>query len=50
MEMPISARIVITRSDSLPAVTAEITPTTIPKKSQMSPAPIVSENVAGIPW
>ena len=37
------------RSDSLPAVTAEITPTRTPKKTQMSAAPIVSENVAGMP-
>ena len=39
----------MSRSDSLPAVTADITPTMIPKKSQMIPAPIVSENVAGMP-
>ena len=37
------------RSDHVPAVTAEITPTAIPKKSQMIPAPIASENVAGRP-
>ncbi len=49
IEMPISASTVMTRSDSLPAVTADTTPTTIPKKSQMMPAPIASENVAGIP-
>ena len=49
IEMPISARTVIRRSDRLPAVTAEITPTRIPKKSQMMPAPIASENVAGMP-
>ena len=47
--MPISASTVITRSEILPAVTAAITPTRIPKKSQMMPAPIVSEKVAGIP-
>ena len=47
IEMPISASTVMTRSESLPALTADITPTTIPKKSQMMPAPIVSENVAG---
>ena len=47
--MPMSARTVIRRSDSLPALTADITPTRIPKKSQMMLAPIVSENVAGIP-
>ena len=49
IEMPISARIVINRSDSRPAVTAEITPTRTPKNSQMMPAPIASENVAGMP-
>ena len=49
IEMPIRASTVISRSDNRPAVTAEITPTRIPKKSQMIPAPIVSENVAGIP-
>ena len=46
--MPISARTVMTRSDHLPAFTAEITPTRIPNASQMIPAPIVSENVAGM--
>ena len=50
IEIPIRARTVITRSDSLPAVTAEITPTNTPKPSQMIPAPIASENVAGMPW
>ena len=50
IEMPTSASTVMTRSDSLPAFTADITPTRIPKKSQMMLAPIVSENVAGIPW
>ena len=49
IEIPISASTVITRSDNLPAVTADITPTRIPKNSQMIPAPTVSENVAGIP-
>ena len=49
IEMPISAKIVITRSDNLPAVTAETTPTRIPKKSQMIAAPMESENVAGMP-
>ena len=39
----------IPRSDHLPAVTAEITPTRTPKKSQMIAAPIASENVAGSP-
>src|SRR5206468_10075308 len=34
-EIPTSARIVIRRSDNLPAVTAEITPTSTPKRSQM---------------
>ena len=48
--MPISARIVIARSDHLPAFTAEITPTRIPKTSQMIPAPMQSENVAGMPF
>ena len=49
IEMPIRASTVIKRSDSLPALTADITPTRIPKKSQMIPAPIVSEKVAGRP-
>src|SRR3954452_3605022 len=49
MEMPISASTVMTRSDNRPAVTAEMTPTTTPKKSQMIPAPMQSENVAGMP-
>ena len=49
MEIPISASTVITRSDNCPAVTAEMTPTRMPKPSQMMPAPIVSESVAGIP-
>ena len=49
IEMPMSASTVMTRSDSLPASIADTTPTTIPKKSQMMLAPIVSENVAGIP-
>ena len=49
MEMPISARIVITVSDQRPAVTAEMTPTRMPKPSQMMPAPMQSENVAGMP-
>ena len=47
--MPISASTVITRSDNRPAVTAEMIPTRIPKPSQMIPAPMQSENVAGIP-
>src|SRR5437763_1340891 len=47
--MPINARTVITRSDSLPAVTAEMMPTRTPKNSQMTAAPIQSENVAGMP-
>ncbi len=49
IETPTSARIVMARSDSLPAETADITPTMIPKKSQITPAPMLSENVAGIP-
>ncbi len=49
IEMPINARSVINRSDHLPAVTAEMIPTTIPQNSQMIPAPIESENVAGSP-
>ena len=49
IEMPISARTVSPRSASLPAFTAEITPTTIPRNSQMMPAPMASENVAGRP-
>ena len=48
-EMPTSASIVITRSEKRPALTAEITPTSTPKPSQMIPAPMQSENVAGIP-
>jgi hypothetical protein len=47
--MPISARTVMARSDSFPAVTAEITPTSTPKKSQMIAAPTASEIVAGSP-
>ena len=47
--MPINAKTVIARSDHLPAVTAETTPTTMPKKSQMIAAPMQSENVAGMP-
>ena len=43
------AAMVIKRSDHLPAVTAEITPTRMPKVSQMIPAPMQSEKVAGIP-
>ncbi len=35
IETPISASTVMARSDSLPALTADTTPTTIPKKSQM---------------
>src|SRR5215210_3215973 len=35
--------------DHRPAYTAEITPTTMPKNSQMMPAPMHSENVAGMP-
>ena len=35
IEMPISARTVMNRSDHRPALTADITPTTIPKKSQI---------------
>ena len=50
IEMPMSASTVMTRSDSLPARIADTTPTRIPKNSQMMLAPIVSENVAGIPW
>ena len=49
IEMPTSASTVMTRSDSLPARIADTTPTTIPKNSQMMLAPMVSENVAGIP-
>ena len=49
METPISASTVMARSDSLPALMADTTPTTIPKKSQMMAAPIASENVAGSP-
>ena len=48
--MPIRARMVITRSDQRPAVTAEMVPTRMPNASQMIAAPIVSENVAGMPW
>src|ERR1051326_1859000 len=48
-ETPISASTVINRSDNRPAVTAEITPTRIPKKSQMIAGPIESENVTGMP-
>ena len=44
-----SASTVITRSDKRPAVTAEITPTRMPKPSQMMPAPIVRDSVAGMP-
>ena len=47
--MPIRAMIVIKRSDHLPAFTAEITPTRIPKSIQMIAAPIESENVAASP-
>ncbi len=50
IEIPIRARTVMTRSDHRPAFTAETTPTTIPKKSQMIPAPMQRENVAGIPF
>src|SRR5215211_2787104 len=49
IETPIRAKVVINRSDHLPALTAEKTPTRIPKKSQMIPAPMQSENVAGMP-
>ncbi len=49
IEMPISASTVIRRSDRRPAVTAETTPTRIPKKSQMMAAPMQRENVAGRP-
>ncbi len=48
-EMPISASAVMARSEARPAVTAEITPTRIPKPSQMIAAPMQSENVAGSP-
>jgi len=48
--MPISASTVIARSDHLPAFTAEITPTSIPKTSQMMPAPMQREKVAGMPF
>jgi len=48
-DTPINATTVISRSDHRPAVTAAMTPTTIPQKSQISPAPIESENVAGRP-
>jgi len=47
--MPINAKTVITLSDHCPAFTAEISPTRIPKKSQMAPAPMQSEKVAGMP-
>src|SRR6266545_2831091 len=47
IEMPTSASTVIVRSDHRPAVTAEIVPTRIPKKSQMIAAPIERENVSG---
>ena len=40
----------INRSDARPAVTAEMTPTRIPKVSQMIPAPMQSDSVAGIPF
>ena len=49
MEIPTSASSVIKRSDARPAVIAEITPTRIPKVSQMNAAPIASEKVAGTP-
>ena len=44
-----SARAVIARSENRPALTAESTPTRIPKNIQMIPAPMQSENVAGKP-
>ncbi len=50
IEMPTNARIVINRSDHLPAFTAEKTPTSVPKKSQMIAAPMQRENVAGMPF
>ncbi len=43
------ARAVIIRSVARPAVIAEIVPTRMPKKSQIIPAPMQSENVAGSP-
>jgi hypothetical protein len=49
MEIPIRANTVIARSDQRPAVTAEMSPTRIPKPSQMIPPPMQSEKVAGIP-
>ena len=49
IETPISANVVINRSDHLPAVTAEKKPTRIPNSSQMIPAPMQSDKVAGMP-
>ena len=49
IDTPINAAVVIARSENLPAKTAEITPTRVPKKSQMIAAPMQSDIVAGIP-
>src|SRR6476620_3717118 len=47
VETPISARTVRLVSVNFPALTALITPKRIPKPSQITPAPIAHEMVAG---
>ena len=50
LDTPMNASTVNERSVKRPALIAVSTPNTIPSASQMIPAPIASESVAGSPW